>query len=458
MISKTSENKRQTYVQRIRISFEAIAVYRGIIEGPVLKKLYKLFKFMSKKDGNIIGFLSRYNQFYSELVNSKSSCLTEYLIDQILYADNAFTRLSEGKSTSSGYVIESAANDLNYIAEIASIEARDIKTLAMELYASSEYEKSIVKELGEWKTGVRNKDELTSKDAMTKLFSSNYEWGSKLKELQVWHVLRGSGEFARYKGFIWQKRSMKSELLGIAAPDPVKLEDLVGYEQERRLIIDNTKCFLKGLPANNILLYGDRGTGKSATIKAIVNEYFEQGLRVIELPKEHLNDLSILIRLIKDRKQKFIIFIDDLAFGDNEDSYTALKAVLEGGLENRASNIVIYATSNRRHLIKEKFSDRAGFMSDNPEDEIQAGDTLQEKLSLADRFGITITYSSPDKEKYLQIVEGLALKRGIEIEKEILNREAMKWELRYNGKSPRTAKQFVDYLEGKLRLEVEDIY
>jgi predicted AAA+ superfamily ATPase len=261
--------------------------------------------------------------------------------------------------------------------------------------------------------------------------------------------------FARYGAFVWESIEGKSCLRGIEVPDPIRLSDFIGYEQERLEVIENTEKFLKGLPANNVLLYGDRGTGKSSTVKAIVNEYREMGLRIIEIPRKHLVDFPAVIRQIKGRKCKFIIFVDDLAFEDSEESYTVLKSILEGGVENRPDNVLIYATSNRRHLIKEKFSDRAGFRSDDPDDEIRAQDTMQEKLSLSERFGITVIFSSPDKKRYLGIVEGLAAQRGINIDRDRLQKEAMKWELMYNGRSARTAKQFVDWLEGNERLRSE---
>jgi uncharacterized protein len=227
------------------------------------------------------------------------------------------------------------------------------------------------------------------------------------------------------------------------------LQDLVSYDLERSEVINNTLQFLKGFPANNILLYGDRGTGKSSTVKAILNEYYNQGLRLIEVSKSHLIDFPEIIADLKERKQKFIIFVDDLSFDDNEQNHNSLKAVLEGGIESKPSNVLIYATSNRRHLIKEKFSDRVGFQSGNADDEVRSADTMQEKLSLSDRFGITVVFSSPNKDKYLEIVEGLAIKRGLAFDKESLKKEALKWELWYNGRSPRTARQFIDWLEGE---------
>ena len=180
------------------------------------------------------------------------------------------------------------------------------------------------------------------------------------------------------------------------------------------------------------------------------------GLRLIELKKENLKDFTNIIRLLKNKPQKFIIFIDDLVFEENEDSYSAMKTILDGGVENRPDNMIIYATTNRRHLVKETFADRAGLGSSNSSDEIYANDTIQEKLSLSDRFGITISFMAPDQNKFLEIVQGLVKARGLEIEEEYLFREAKKWELWYNGRSARTAKQFVDWIEGEILDHKED--
>ena len=223
------------------------------------------------------------------------------------------------------------------------------------------------------------------------------------------------------------------------------MSDLKGYEEPRQLVIDNTESFLNGLPANNCLLYGDRGTGKSSTIKAILNQYYTQGLRVIEMPKEFLMDFPDLVAQIAYLPMKFIIFIDDLSFSHQDDTYASLKAVLEGGVAARPENTLIYATSNRRHLVRETFSDRAG-------DEIHHGDTIQESLSLADRFGLSVNFSLPSKEKYLSIVEELAKQRGLEEYIDQLKLGAEQWAIARGGRSPRCARQFMNSAEAKIKL------
>ena len=228
--------------------------------------------------------------------------------------------------------------------------------------------------------------------------------------------------------------------------DKVMLDDLIGYEIQKKKLVDNTRAFVEGRRANNVLLFGDSGTGKSTSVKAIVNEFYEQGLRMIEIYKHQFQDLSNVIAQIKNRNYRFIIYMDDLSFEEFEVEYKFLKAVIEGGVETRPENVLIYATSNRRHLIKETWNDRDDV-------EISQGmhrsDTMEEKLSLVNRFGVTINYSKPGQKEYFRIVSGLARRAGIAMDDEALHAEANKWELSHGGISGRTAQQFVDYLLGQ---------
>ena len=224
----------------------------------------------------------------------------------------------------------------------------------------------------------------------------------------------------------------------------VHLDDLVGYEIAKKKLIDNTKAFVEGRKANNCLLYGDAGTGKSSSIKAILNQYYDQGLRMIEVYKHQFKDLNDVIAQIKNRNYKFIIYMDDLSFEEFEIEYKYLKAVIEGGLEKKPENVLIYATSNRRHLIRETFRDKA-----DRDEELHTNDTVQEKLSLVARFGVTIYFGSPEKKEFQQIVRVLAERNGIQLPEEQLLLEANKWELSHGGLSGRTAQQFTDYLAGQ---------
>ena len=228
--------------------------------------------------------------------------------------------------------------------------------------------------------------------------------------------------------------------------EKVMLDDLVGYEIQKKKLVDNTKAFVDGKKANNVLLFGDSGTGKSTSIKAIVNEFYDQGLRMIEIYKHQFKDLSNVIASIKNRNYKFIIYMDDLSFEEFEIEYKFLKAVIEGGVETKPDNILIYATSNRRHLIKETWNDRDDVETDNG---MHRSDTMQEKLSLVNRFGVTINYSKPSQKEYFNIVIELARKNGVNMTDEQLCAEANKWELSHGGISGRTAQQFINYCLGQ---------
>ena len=256
----------------------------------------------------------------------------------------------------------------------------------------------------------------------------------------------GVGMFGLNRAFRIRHLEDGVEFLPINNTDSVLLKDLIGYEIQKKKLIDNTEAFVKGLPANNVLLCGDAGTGKSTSIKALLNEYYDQGLRMIEIYKHQFQDLSSIIAQVKNRNYRFIIYMDDLSFEDFEIEYKFLKAVIEGGMETRPDNVLIYATSNRRHLIKESWSDRDDMETDNG---MHRSDTMQEKLSLVARFGVTIYYGKPSQKEYFTIVKELRKRYpSITLTDEELCAEANKWELSHGGISGRTAQQFINYMAG----------
>lgn len=254
----------------------------------------------------------------------------------------------------------------------------------------------------------------------------------------------GVGKLGLHKAFRVEHTEDGVQIVPITKIAHVHLEDLVGYETAKQKLIDNTEAFVKGKKANNCLLFGDAGTGKSSSIKAILNQYYDQGLRMIEVYKHQFQDLNAVISQIKNRNYKFIIYMDDLSFEEFEIEYKYLKAVIEGGLEKKPNNILIYATSNRRHLVRETFKDKA-----DRDEELHTNDTVQEKLSLVARFGVTIYFGKPDKKEFQQIVRVLAERYGVDMPEEELLLEANRWELNHGGLSGRTAQQFIDYLLGK---------
>ena len=254
----------------------------------------------------------------------------------------------------------------------------------------------------------------------------------------------GVGKFGLHKALRIVHDESGMQIVPIQNIAHVYLDDLVGYEIPKQKLIENTEAFVSGRKANNCLLFGDAGTGKSSSIKGIANQYYEKGLRIIEIYKHQFQDLNDVIAQIKNRNYKFIIYMDDLSFEDFEIEYKYLKAVIEGGLEKKPGNVLIYATSNRRHLVREKFSDK-----EERRDDLHSSDTVQEKLSLVARFGVTIFFAAPDKKEFQNIVRVLAERYHVSMPEEELLLEANKWELAHGGLSGRTAQQFIDYLLGK---------
>lgn len=261
----------------------------------------------------------------------------------------------------------------------------------------------------------------------------------------------GVGKLGLHKAFRVDGSVSPARIVPITNIAHVQLEDLVGYETAKKKLIENTEAFVEGRPANNCLLFGDAGTGKSSSIKGILNRYYEKGLRIIEVYKHQFKDLNDVIAQIKNRNYRFIIYMDDLSFEEFEIEYKYLKAVIEGGLERKPDNILIYATSNRRHLVREQFSDKEG-----RRDDLHSSDTVQEKLSLVYRFGVTIFFSAPDKKQFQNIVRVLAERYGVTMPEEELLLEANRWELNHGGLSGRTAQQFIDYLLGKEKQNAAD--
>lgn len=242
----------------------------------------------------------------------------------------------------------------------------------------------------------------------------------------------GYGIFVNNRAFLLENHA----LVPVRHPDPITLDLLPGYQRERQLVAENTAALLEGKPAANVLLYGDSGTGKSSTVKAVVNEYFERGLRLIELKKNQLTEIPMLLDTLSINPLRFILFIDDLSFAKDDDNFAALKAILEGSISSKSDNVVVYATSNRRHLVKESFSDRDG-------DEIHLSDTIAELTSLSERFGLTVTFERPNKNQYTDIVISLAHLSGIALPEEELIERSEAFALRRAGRSPRVAKQFI---------------
>jgi uncharacterized protein len=270
------------------------------------------------------------------------------------------------------------------------------------------------------------------------------DWTTLIAPLEAYWARHGTGPLARYGVLRWQ--GLDEGLQGIAHPDPIQLSNLIGYEREQALLKSNVERFLANLPAHDVLLYGAPGTGKSSTVKALVNAYADDGLRLVEVRKEYIGDLPRIVAQLRGRAPHFILFIDDLSFEEHETEYKMLKMLLEGTAEARPTNVLICATTNRINLVRENFADRG-----KPNEDVNWRDTMEEKQSLAHRFGMRVTFNSPDQQRYLKIVVGLAQQRGIALSEEHLHERALRWERRHSGRSGRMARQFIDDLEAELK-------
>ncbi len=385
------------------LSAKAVAIFKNVINNTTIKALLDLLA-CNENDNALL--VSKYSEFVSGLYEYGDD-LSLYINLLLQNDENSFVK-QVAKGEPSPIMLKACEKELEFFEKLSKITSEEVK---------SQINSPVF--LPEWSNG-----EISIKE--------NYN--KKLSEIKI----KGYGIFSNHRMFVYKN----NEIVPVKYPDPQRLSQMSGYENERQRVIDNTMALLHGKPCNNVLLYGDAGSGKSSTIKAIVNEYWEQGLRLIEIKKNQLYSLADVIEKLADNPLKFIIFIDDLSFSANDSDFGALKAILEGGVAGKTQNLVIYATSNRRNLVKESVSDRQG-------DDLHIQDTLQEISSLSARFGLKITFSRPDKDLYLSIVENLSMQYNISMDKNELFQSAEAFAIRNGGRSPRTAKQFIEYLASK---------
>jgi predicted AAA+ superfamily ATPase len=369
-----------------------------------------------------------------------------YLAFILAMSENPFTMVSEKVGANQGTVNEFAKSDFKIFKQLFDYDFSAMeKELEINCFSVVTNYKAVVKSEQIFNRSVSEKvQELSDAIAQVADESALYDI------ITGFYQKYGVGKFGLNKAF----RITEDEEYGILSPitttGDMTLDDLVGYEEQKKKLMENTEAFVAGRKANNVLLFGDAGTGKSTSIKAILNQYYSRGLRMIEVYKHQFKDLSKVISEIKNRNYRFIIYMDDLSFEEFEIEYKYLKAVIEGGLETKPDNVLIYATSNRRHLIRETWSDR----SDMSQDELHRSDTMQEKLSLVARFGVSIGYYKPSQKEYFNIVTTLAKKYPeITLTDEELRAEANKWELSHGGISGRTAQQFINHLAGTMGAE-----
>jgi uncharacterized protein len=430
-------------LHQMQRAIAGLLVYQDILAGEVGSALIDLLQAIANRDRSqsyALICLTAYGRFFKALATENCSW-EEYLIDRILQAENPFSL--QAQKIDPNFTHGSLDKYLSPALVMAA--QQDLQSLYI-LYTYGSYLPQWLQQVGGnpvcWVKSTPNfssqpvaaRDEIVSK-----LESKN--WGELVEDIARYYHQAGLGIFGKYRALRWQDR-----LIGITHPDPVKIDDLVGYELQKDTLIKNTKSLLSGKPALNILLYGGKGTGKSSLIKGLLNYYPDSQLRLIEISKSDMRQLPLILDRVTDLPQKFIIFIDDLSFEADDEAFKALKVVLEGSVTARPANVVVYATSNRRHLVREYFADRP---RPQDADEVQMWDTVQEKLSFSDRFGITLTFEPADQPKYLEIVHHLAISAQLPIERDELEKRALQWATRHNGRSGRTARQFIDYLIGE---------
>lgn len=364
-----------------------------------------------------------------------------YLTFYLITNENPFSLTCEKVGANDGSVNEFAKNDFKVFTNLFNYDFRPIEAaLGINCFSLiSDYKAIVKKEL------MYNKNVSEKVQALSLKLETAKDENEFFNYVTDFYKAYGVGMFGLNKAFRVIGGDNGVTFTPINNMDKVMLDDLIGYEIQKKKLVENTEAFVQGRKANNALLFGDSGTGKSTSIKAIVNEYYDQGLRMIEIYKHQFKDLSNVIASIKNRNYKFIIYMDDLSFEEFEIEYKFLKAVIEGGVETKPDNILIYATSNRRHLIKETWNDRNDLESNNG---LHRSDTIEEKLSLVNRFGCQISYSKPSQKEFFDIVIGLARKNNVKMTDEELMAEANKWELSHGGISGRTAQQFINYCLG----------
>ena len=426
----------RTEIDRLLLRVRGLAVLRGVLDSPVAQDLLACLELLLTERPDPDAVASVFGRLWEGLAHENEHLLPDawqsHLVGRVLDDENPFS-LGAEKGQMSPVVLEQARRDLRTLQGLFELDA------AMLLGRVE----SVVPDLaGLWVpwTNPEPAEESPRRTIARKLAVAG-DWGASAELLAGHYSRHGAGSFGHHRAFHWRDGGLGA----VSPPDPIRLSQLVAYEREREPLIRNTERFLAGLPAHHALLYGQPGTGKSSTVKAILNEYTGEGLRLVEVTKQDLAELPRVLEVLRGRGPRFVLFVDDLSFEEHEVEYKALKALLEGSIEEPPENVRLYATSNRRNLIRENFSDRG-----DASDDVHARDTMQEKLSLAARFGLRLTFPSPDQARYLQIVAGLAGERGLDVPEEDLRERALLLYRWHAGRSRRTARQFVDELEAEL--------
>ena len=420
-------------------------LYRDFEQGELLEKMTMLMEDISHpkvlygKDGEYFACIHQLVEM-AGTYGFAGNLWHDYLTYLLVNHENAFSTACEIVGPVEGTINAFAMHDFEIFKQLYDFDLKELEKIYPSVDSSLITDYQNINE-GSKVFNKRIRDRICTLAHKLAKAESTEEF---MDDMVQFYKEFGVGKLGLHKAFRIDGTVTPARIVPITNIAHVHLDDLVGYEIAKKKLIDNTEAFVQGRPANNCLLFGDAGTGKSSSIKGILNQYYDQGLRIIEAYKHQFKDLNDIIAQVKNRNYKFIIYMDDLSFEEFEIEYKYLKAVIEGGLEKKPDNILIYATSNRRHLVREKFSDK-----EERRDDLHSSDTVQEKLSLVARFGVSIFFCAPDKKQFQNIVKTLAERHQVEMPEEELLLEANKWELQHGGLSGRTAQQFIDYLCGK---------
>ena len=395
-----------TQYQNLLLQLNSLTTFRGVLQLPAVQALRELLGSLGKDPSEA---MQAYGTLLYEVREAGFSNLSDYCADHLKYDESAFGRAcAQGKNDA--FFTEAARKDVEIIMGAAGLDFAGLKACMAESFPA---QSAMIEVLPELPCG-----KALTFEALMDSFLHN-----------------GVGIFARGRAFLWENGALSM----VRNPDHIDEAQMIGYTWQRQEVMKNTAQLLAGKSANNVLLHGDSGTGKSATIKSLINVPEFYNLRVVEVAKSSLGELTQLVRLVSGHTQKFIIYIDDLTFEREDKGYSALKTALEGGLENRPENVAIYVTSNRRHMVRETFADRQG-------GDVHREETIQERTSLSERFGLRIVYLSLNQKEYLNMVEIMARQAGLQMDPEQLRREANQWEIQHGGRTPRVARQFIDSL------------
>lgn len=406
-----------------------LIVFNPLYKNEDVKICFELYNEIIKNNNldyanSFVSLLIKLAEKYNLYGNLFNSLLTNLLINN----ENSFSLALERKHDIAINLKDIVINDFKIIFKMFNTDFSCLTLLQQNLINNFVPSKPVInQELFDISRSLQNS--LTNCKDVNEFYDT----------LEKFFLTYGVGKFGLNKAFRYEN----NEICPILHIGNGRLDQLIGYESQKKILTKNTEAFLSGKKANNVLLYGDSGTGKSSSIKALLNEYYKDGLRMIEIYKHQFKYLPSIIQELQSRNYKFILFMDDLSFEEFEIEYKYLKAVIEGGLEKKPDNILIYATSNRRHLVKQTWSDR------QDQDEVNINDAKQEKISLSSRFGVKILYTHPNRQNYLEIVDGLAKQYNLQIPQEELHQKALTWEIRYGGFSGRTAKQFINAMLGR---------